>query len=402
MMRIAVIPVLVLIALGALAAHAAEPDSAPLNDVLRAAGAPSFGDPAAPATLVEFSRFGCFRCRMMQPVVADLRERYGERLRVIYVPDSRTGGPAVERATAAALAAGRQGQYLAMAELLHDSKGRFDNLQIEAFAKRLELDLERFNRDRASDEIRRTLERFNELATDHAVDLLPTFFINGHRTAGRREPHQMVGLVERHGGLGDTPQTAAPQVAGSREGLDFDIPTWDELIYPVENLEPVTARTKLQPGDRAPDFTLPRLGGGEVNLHDALEEHVVVLSFVPSAWTPVCTGQWPHYAEMMPRFEAAGARILGITTDNLPTLYAWTKGMGELHFDVLSDFWPHGEAGAAYGILRPESGVAERALFVIDRDRIIRFVEVHDINSEPSAEQLLDAVRAATTPLEDR
>jgi peroxiredoxin (alkyl hydroperoxide reductase subunit C) len=79
--------------------------------------------------------------------------------------------------------------------------------------------------------------------------------------------------------------------------------------------------------------------------------------------------------------------LLGISVDNIPTLYAWTQQMGKLWFHVLSDFWPHGETAAKYGVLRP-NGVSERALFVIDKNGIIRYIDIHDINVMPKLEAL--------------
>ena len=74
--------------------------------------------------------------------------------------------------------------------------------------------------------------------------------------------------------------------------------------------------------------------------------------------------------------------LLGITVDNAPTLFAWTQQMGELWFEVLSDFWPHGATADRYGVLRTD-GTSERALFVIDKKGIIRYIDVHDINQRP-------------------
>jgi peroxiredoxin len=83
--------------------------------------------------------------------------------------------------------------------------------------------------------------------------------------------------------------------------------------------------------------------------------------------------------------------LLGISVDNLPTLYAWTHQMGTLWFPVLSDFWPHGAVAEKYGILRSD-GVSERALFVIDKEGIIRYIDVHDINLRPKLEVLVKAL----------
>jgi len=87
-------------------------------------------------------------------------------------------------------------------------------------------------------------------------------------------------------------------------------------------------------------------------------------------------------------FEARNTVMLGITVDNIPTLFAWTTDMGGVWFPVLSDFWPHGEVTSKYGVLR-SNGVSERALFIIDRKGIIRYIDVHDINERPKMETLM-------------
>ncbi|MDD5168532.1 MAG: redoxin domain-containing protein, partial [Syntrophales bacterium] len=113
----------------------------------------------------------------------------------------------------------------------------------------------------------------------------------------------------------------------------------------------------------------------------------VVLSFVPAAWTPVCSDQWPGYNIVKDLFDQNDAILLGITVDNIPTLFSWTNQMGHLWFPVLSDFYPHGQVAQRYGILRTD-GVSERALFVIDKKGIIRYIDVHDINTRPDLEAL--------------
>jgi len=80
--------------------------------------------------------------------------------------------------------------------------------------------------------------------------------------------------------------------------------------------------------------------------------------------------------------------LLGITVDNIPTLFAWTNQMRNLWFPVLSDFWPHGAVADSYGVLRSD-GVTERALFVIDKKGVIRFILVNDINQRPPLEVLV-------------
>jgi peroxiredoxin (alkyl hydroperoxide reductase subunit C) len=170
-----------------------------------------------------------------------------------------------------------------------------------------------------------------------------------------------------------------------------------DSIYPVGTLTPVDSRLKVKVGEQAPDFTLPSLEGGEITLSDYRGKKNVILSFVPAAWTPVCSDQWPGYNIARNMIEKHDAVMLGITVDNLPTLYAWTKEMGGLWFPVLSDFWPHGSVADRYGVLRPE-GVSERALFVIDKQGVIQYIDVHDINKRPDLDTLIGALAGLSKP----
>ena len=158
-----------------------------------------------------------------------------------------------------------------------------------------------------------------------------------------------------------------------------------EFIYNPGILKPVDSTLKVKVGDPAPDFTLPSLSGEKITLSQFRDKKNVVLSFVPAAWTPVCSDQWPGYNIARSLFEKNNAILLGITVDNIPTLYAWTKQMGNLWFPVLSDFYPHGAVAQQFGILRPE-GVSERALIFIDTKGIIRDILVSDINVRPDLE----------------
>jgi len=159
-------------------------------------------------------------------------------------------------------------------------------------------------------------------------------------------------------------------------------------IYQPGKLKPTDSILKVKVGDSAPEFTLPSVTGEKVSLNQYRDKRNVVLSFVPAAWTPVCSDQWPGYNIIKGVFDEHESVLLGITVDNIPTLFAWTNQMGQLWFPVLSDFWPHGGVAAKYGILRSD-GVTERALFVIDKNGILRYIDVHDINKRPPLENLV-------------
>jgi peroxiredoxin (alkyl hydroperoxide reductase subunit C) len=173
--------------------------------------------------------------------------------------------------------------------------------------------------------------------------------------------------------------------------------TYKESLYDIGILKRTDSQSTLKVGDKAPDFSLESIGGLEVSLSHYRNKKNVVISFVPAAWTPVCSAQWPEYNKAKDMFDKNDAILLGITVDNTPSLYAWTKNMcgveGSLWFPVFSDFYPHGQVAEKYGVLRSE-GFSERALFVIDKKGIIRYIDIHDINEKPPISELQKAFEA--------
>lgn len=160
-----------------------------------------------------------------------------------------------------------------------------------------------------------------------------------------------------------------------------EVPKGD--IYNPGILKATDSTLKVKVGDPLPDFSLPAVSGSQVSPSHFLGKKNLVISFVPAAWTPVCSDQWPGYNIAKEIFDRYDATLLGISVDNIPTLFAWTNHMGDLWFPVLSDFWPHGGFASKLGILRSD-GVTERAIFIVDKKGIIRYIDVHDINRRPS------------------
>jgi glutaredoxin len=74
-------------------------------------------------------------------------------------------------------------------------------------------------------------------------------------------------------------------------------------------------------------------------------------------------------------------------------LQAWADSLTGIHYPLLSDFWPHGEVALRYGVLRSSEGRSERAIFIVDRAGIIRYIDIHDIDLQPDNEDLFRALR---------
>ena len=148
----------------------------------------------------------------------------------------------------------------------------------------------------------------------------------------------------------------------------------------------------LKVGDTAPDFTLSDQNGNKVALSSFRGKKNVVLAFHPLAFTSVCTVQMPGYSKERQSFEGLDAQVLGLSVDSAPAHKAWAEQIGGIDYPLLADFWPHGEVAKKYGILRAE-GYSERATFVIDKNGIIRHIEVHEIGKVPDRAKLLDILK---------
>ena len=83
-----------------------------------------------------------------------------------------------------------------------------------------------------------------------------------------------------------------------------------------------------------------------------------------------------------------------MSIDHVPCLVAWCESLGGISYPVLSDFWPHGAvADEKYGVLRANKGSTERAIFIMDRDGIIRYIDIHDVKLQPDNNVALAELR---------
>jgi peroxiredoxin len=149
----------------------------------------------------------------------------------------------------------------------------------------------------------------------------------------------------------------------------------------------------LKPGDDAPDFELRSHGGGTVKLSNFRGKKNVVLAFHPLAFTPVCANQMTGYESDLAQFERAGAAVLGISVDAQPAKAAWAKTLGQISYDLLSDFHPHGEVAQKYGVFRAKDGISERAIFIVDKSGRIAWSKVYGIPELPNNQEVLEALR---------
>ena len=182
------------------------------------------GPATAPVTLVEYGDFECPYCGGMYPVVKELRERMGDRLRLVFrhFPLDSVH-PHARRAAEAAEAAAAQGRFWEIHDLLFESRDDLDDEALRRFATGLGLDLARFEDDLAG---RRHAPHVREDRLDgerSGVEGTPTFFINGARYEGSLDLEGLLAAVEEAAGgavvaQGEVRAVARP--AAPRDPLD--------------------------------------------------------------------------------------------------------------------------------------------------------------------------------------
>ena len=145
-------------------------------------------------------------------------------------------------------------------------------------------------------------------------------------------------------------------------------------------------------GSVAPEFALQNQHGEVVRLAD-LRGAPAVLVFYPYAFTGVCSGEMAALQRSLAGFVEAGARVLAISTDTLYALRVFADQLG-LAFDLLSDFWPHGEVARAYGVFDAGRGCAVRGSFVLDADGRVTWSVRNAIADARDIDEHLRAVQA--------
>lgn len=152
----------------------------------------------------------------------------------------------------------------------------------------------------------------------------------------------------------------------------------------------------LEIGDEAPDFTLPRSGGGELTLSD-LRGRKVVLYFYPRDDTPGCTTQALDFSQRLDAFEAAGAVVVGVSRDD-PASHDRFREKHDLRVTLLSDVEGHvSQAYGAWGEKRMYGRVSQgmiRSTFLLGEDGRVRQIW-RNVRVAGHVEKALAAVETA-------
>lgn len=152
----------------------------------------------------------------------------------------------------------------------------------------------------------------------------------------------------------------------------------------------------LDAGDKVPDLPLSLSGGRDARLSD-FKGHWLVLYFYPKDSTPGCTTEGLDFDALLPEFEKAGAKVVGVSKDSLRSHQNFCARQG-FRFELASD--ADGELCDAFGVIKPKKlygreyvGI-ERSTFLIDPQGTVAKAW-RPVKVPGHAQAVLDALRAA-------
>jgi peroxiredoxin 2/4 len=157
----------------------------------------------------------------------------------------------------------------------------------------------------------------------------------------------------------------------------------------------------LRVGQPAPDFAAIAVVDQEfktIKLSDYYDRKYVVLFFYPLDFTFICPTEVTAFSDRYTEFAALNTEILGISVDSQFCHLAWIQsdrksgGVGDLNYPLVSDLKK--SISTAYNVLDPDAGIALRALFIIDKQGILQYATINNLDFGRSINETLRTLKA--------
>ncbi len=159
------------------------------------ARSPSKGKADAPITIIEYSDFQCPYCKKAQPSIKALEEKYGDRLRVVFMNQPLAMHKMARPAAVAAMAADKQGKFWEYHDALFAAEG-LDEAKLVTLAKEVGLNVSKWEADRKSTEVDAAIAADVARAEKWKITSTPSFFVNGYKVKGAQPPEFFERIIE--------------------------------------------------------------------------------------------------------------------------------------------------------------------------------------------------------------
>jgi protein-disulfide isomerase len=157
---------------------------------------PRKGREDAPVTLVVFTDFECIYCSTWAETLDTMRETFPDDIKIVFKNYPLAYHNQAELAATAALAAGEQGKFWEMHDLLYKNRTALTREDLLSYAKQLKLDHSQFEKSLESTEIKKQLLQDKTQGQTLGVRNIPTTFINGRSLSGSPPPSYIKGVIE--------------------------------------------------------------------------------------------------------------------------------------------------------------------------------------------------------------
>ena len=143
------------------------------------------GNEKAPVTIVEFSDFQCPYCSKLQATLKEVLKAYPDDARLVFKDFPLSFHKQAKNAAKATHAAGEQGKYWEMHDLIFENYNKLTEDKFEEFATKLNIDMSKFTADYSSTKYDKQIQQDINIGKSVGVSGTPTLFINGKRMRGR-------------------------------------------------------------------------------------------------------------------------------------------------------------------------------------------------------------------------
>jgi len=144
-------------------------------------------------------------------------------------------------------------------------------------------------------------------------------------------------------------------------------------------------------GQKAPEFILKDQNQNDVSLA-AFRGHNVVLAFYPLDFSPVCSKEHACFTDDLKDFEGLKAKVLGLSVDSVWAHKAFAEKI-KVNYPLLADFHPKGEVAKKFGLYLEDKGITNRATVIIDKEGVVRYVQVYDIPQQRDNKEIVEVLK---------
>ena len=147
-------------------------------------GSPTMGAKSAKITIVEWSDFQCPYCSRVEPTLKQIMDTYKGEVKLVWRNEPLAFHPNAMPAAKAAMAAGRQGKFWEMHDLMFSHQGDLSDAKYEEWAKQIGVNVDRWKKDKESPEIAAQIGKDSTYGQSVGADGTPAFFVNGKFISG--------------------------------------------------------------------------------------------------------------------------------------------------------------------------------------------------------------------------